>query len=115
MVELSTEMDAVFRALASGPRRQMLRRLTEQDLTVSQLGEPLDMTLAATSKHVKVLEKVGLVEQRVVGRDHICRLEAGPMSDVAEWLNFYERHWNKSLDALEALVATNNPKQEEKS
>jgi DNA-binding transcriptional ArsR family regulator len=71
--------------------------------------------LAATSKHVKVLEKVGLVEQRVVGRDHICRLEAGPMSDVAEWLNFYERHWNKSLDALEALVATDEPKQEEKS
>jgi DNA-binding transcriptional ArsR family regulator len=111
MVELSTEMDAVFRALASGPRRQMLRRLTEQDLTVSQLGEPLDMTLAATSKHIKVLERVGLVEQTVIGRDHICRLEAKPMSDVAEWLQFYERHWTKSLDALDELVAPTKPKE----
>jgi DNA-binding transcriptional ArsR family regulator len=112
MVELSTEMDAVFRALASGPRRQMLRRLTEQDLTVSQLAEPLDMTLAATSKHIKVLERVGLVEQTVVGRDHYCRLEAGPMSDAAEWLAFYEGHWSKSIDALEELVTTKSQKKE---
>lgn len=108
-------MDAVFRALASGPRRLMLRRLTEQDLTVSQLAEPLDMTLAAASKHVKALERVGLVEQTVIGRDHICRLEAGPMGAAAEWLQFYESHWNKSLDALEALVTTDKSQKKEKS
>jgi DNA-binding transcriptional ArsR family regulator len=114
MVEDSVEMDAVFRALASVPRRQMLRRLTLQDLTVGELAEPLDMSLAAASKHVKVLERVGLVEQTVVGREHICHLEAKPMSAAAAWLQFYECHWTNSLDALDSLLESDASPSKEK-
>src|SRR5665213_4048999 len=61
------------------------------------------MTLAATSKHIKVLERVGLVEQTVTGRQHVCRLVALPLAPAAAWLDFYESHWAERLEALEDL------------
>lgn len=96
-------MDAVFQALASGVRREMLDRLTERELTVGELAEPLTMTLAAASKHIKVLERVGLVRQTVAGRRHVCRLEPIPLASASAWLRFYQRHWEERLDALESL------------
>jgi DNA-binding transcriptional ArsR family regulator len=98
-------MDAVFRALASGPRRNILGRLADRDLTVGELAEPLTMTLAATSKHIKVLERVGLVRQSVEGRRHVCQLEAQPLAPVAEWVRRYEQFWTERLDALESVFA----------
>jgi DNA-binding transcriptional ArsR family regulator len=103
MVEDRAGMDAVFHALAHDARRTMLRRLAGGELTVGQLAEPLDMSLAAASKHVQVLERAGLVRRTVSGRRHVCRLEPGPLASASAWLNFYERHWNERLDALEAL------------
>jgi DNA-binding transcriptional ArsR family regulator len=72
-------------------------------LTVGELAEPLTMSLEAASKHVKVLERAGLVRRTVTGRRHVCRLEPGPMASAAAWLQFYEGHWSERLDALEAL------------
>lgn len=103
MVEDSRELDAVFHALANGARRHMLGRLAERPLTVGELAEPLTMSLAAASKHIKVLERVGLVEQAVAGRHHLCRLVALPLAPAADWLRFYERHWERRLDALEDI------------
>jgi DNA-binding transcriptional ArsR family regulator len=103
MVEDRAGMDAVFHALAHDARRTMLRRLAGGELTVGELAEPLDMSLAAASKHVQVLERAGLVRRTVSGRRHVCRLEPGPLASASAWLNFYERHWNERLDALEAL------------
>jgi DNA-binding transcriptional ArsR family regulator len=103
MVEQTTELDGVFHALANGARREMMGRLAGADLTVSELAAPLTMTLAAASKHIKVLERVGLVEQSVVGRQHICRLEPLPLASASSWLHAYERHWQERLDALENL------------
>ena len=97
-------MDAVFQALANEARRDMIGRLAEGDLTVSELARPLTMTLAAASKHVKVLERVGLVRQTVSGRQHVCRLEVGPLASASAWLRFYERFWAERLDAMEALL-----------
>ncbi len=97
-------MDALFRALASAARREMLGRLAEADLTVGELAEPLTMTLAATSKHIKVLERVGLVRQTVAGRRHVCRLEAEPLAPASEWLRLYERFWSDRLEAMELLL-----------
>ena len=99
-------MDAVFHALANDARRRMLRRLAGGELTVGELAEPLTMSLAAASKHIKVLEQAGLVRRTVAGRRHVCRLEAGPLADADAWLRFYERFWAKRLDALEALAQT---------
>src|ERR1700722_8801889 len=103
MVDQIADLDAVFHALAHGARRSMLGRLTERELTVGELAEPLTMTLAAVSKHIKVLEHVGLVEQTVEGRQHVWRLVALPLAPAAAWLSFYERYWSDRLDALEEL------------
>jgi DNA-binding transcriptional ArsR family regulator len=103
MVEESAGMNAVFHALAHSVRREMLRRLTACELTVGELAEPLTMSLAAASKHVKVLERAGLVHLTVDGRRHVCRLEPAPLASASAWLRFYERYWSERLDALEGL------------
>lgn len=97
-------MDAVFHALAHGARREMIGRLSDGALTVGELAAPLTMSLAAASKHVKVLEHAGLVRRTIDGRRHVCRLEPAPLASASSWLRFYERHWEERLDALEALL-----------
>jgi|SRR5271156_3781828 len=106
MVVHQTEMTLVFHALAHETRRNMLGRLASSDLTIGELAEPLSMSLAAASKHVLVLEKAGLIHRNVIGRRHVCRLEAGPLAAANEWLSFYERYWNERLDALDTLMRT---------
>jgi DNA-binding transcriptional ArsR family regulator len=108
MVDQSAWMDGIFHALANEARRDILRRLDEGELTVGELAEPLTMTLAAVSKHIKVLERAGLVRQTIAGRRHVCRLEATPLASASAWLRFYERHWEERLDALETLFHTNS-------
>jgi DNA-binding transcriptional ArsR family regulator len=100
MVEDLAGMDDVFHALSHEARRAMLSRLAHGELTVGQLAEPLDMTLAAASKHVKMLERAGLVHRTVDGRRHLCRLEPGPLAPAYDWLRYYERFWTERLGAL---------------
>ena len=102
MVEQAA-VDDVFHALAHGVRRDMLARLAAGELTVGELAQPLAMSLAAASKHVKVLEDAGLLRRTVAGRRHLCRLEAGPLAAAYTWLAFYEGFWRDRLDALEEL------------
>ena len=109
MVEELVPIDAVFQALANGARRDMIGRLAESDLTVGELAQPLTMTLAAASKHIKVLERVGLVRQTVSGRQHVCHLEAEPLASVSAWLRFYERFWTERLDAMGAMFQPDPP------
>jgi DNA-binding transcriptional ArsR family regulator len=101
MAEQHATLDAVFHALADPTRRAMLQSLSSQERTVGQLAMPFRMTLAAASKHVKVLERAGLVHRAVRGRRHICRLEPDPLAGAHAWLKFYERFWTERLDALE--------------
>lgn len=101
-------MNEVFHALAHDARRVMLTRLASGDLTVGQLAEPFSISLEAASKHIRVLERAGLVRRTVQGRRHICRLEARPLASAAAWLRFYERFWTKRLDALESLLQSGN-------
>jgi len=81
----------------------MLRRLAAGERTIGELAEPCDMSLAAASKHVRVLERAGLVRRTIRGRTHRCRLEARPLADAQAWLSFYERYWTARLDALQGL------------
>jgi DNA-binding transcriptional ArsR family regulator len=108
MVEGDAVMDSVFHALAHGARRDMLGRLAGREL-----AQPLAMSLAAASKHIKVLERAGLVQRTVDGRRHVCRLDPAPLASAALWLRFYERYWTERLDALEELFRT-NPDQEDR-
>lgn len=97
----SDRLNAVFHALGDATRRGMLRRLAEGELSVSQLSAPFEMSLAAASKHVKALEKAGLIRREVRGRMHVCRLEPGALARAHDWLSFYERFWAGRLDELE--------------
>ncbi len=83
----------------------MLRALAGGERTVGELAAPHAMTFAAASKHVKVLERAGLLRRRVAGRAHLCRIEARPLAAADDWLRFYERFWSEQLDALGALVS----------
>jgi DNA-binding transcriptional ArsR family regulator len=105
MVEYPSEkLDSVFHALADPTRRALLRALEERDQGISELAAPFDMSLEAVSKHVKVLERAGLVRRTVEGRTHICRLDTEPMHGGLEWIRHYEQYWNRKLDELEGLL-----------
>jgi DNA-binding transcriptional ArsR family regulator len=105
MVEYTkAPLDAVFHALADGTRRSMLERLALRPHSVGELADPFDMSLAAASKHIQVLERAGLVRREIQGRSHVCSLDAAPMHAGAEWLRHYEAFWHQRLDALEALL-----------
>ena len=117
MVELSTprtgpELSSVFHALGDATRRRMLRELAGGERTVGQLAEPFAMSLAAASKHIKVLESAGLIRREIRWRTHVCRLEPGPLARAHEWLGFYERFWNDRLDDLERLLREEREKPE---
>jgi DNA-binding transcriptional ArsR family regulator len=105
-------VDDVFHALAHGARREMLERLAQGELTVGELAEPLAMSLNAASKHIKVLERAGLVRRTVNGRTHVCRLEPAPLASADAWLRHYEHYWIARLDALDALLSSDNPQEE---
>ena len=99
-----SQLDAVFHALGDPTRRMMLRRLVQGEHTVGQLAEPFSMSLAAASKHIKALESAGLISREVLGRTHVCHLNAGPLRVADEWLRYYERFWTARLDRLEELL-----------
>jgi DNA-binding transcriptional ArsR family regulator len=97
-------LDSTFRALADPTRRGMLASLALGDKSIGELAEPLRMSFAGASKHVKVLEDAGLVARRKDGRNQIIRLEARPLEEAERWLRQWEKFWNVRLDRLEALI-----------
>jgi DNA-binding transcriptional ArsR family regulator len=94
-------LSATFAALADPTRRAILARLAGGEASVTALAEPFDMSLPAISKHLKVLERAGLIAR---GRDaqwRPCRLHAGPLKEVADWVGHYRKFWEESFDRLE--------------
>ncbi len=104
MVESEAPLDAIFHALGDGTRRRMLRALADGEKTVGELAEPFEISLAAVSKHIKVLESAGLISREIRWRTHVCRLAPGPLAAAHDWLGFYERFWTDRLDLLERLL-----------
>jgi DNA-binding transcriptional ArsR family regulator len=99
------QLDAVFHAMADPTRRAMVRSLAGGARTVTELAAPHPISLAAASKHVKVLERAGLVQRTVHGRRHVCRLDAHPLAAATRHLRSYEQFWTERLAALDAFVA----------
>src|SRR5690606_11553794 len=93
-------LSLTFSALADPTRRGILARLATGEATVKELAEPYDMSLAAVSKHLKVLEGAGLISRGREAQWRPCKLEAAPMREVADFIEFYRRHWEASLDRL---------------
>ncbi len=97
-------MDAVFHAIADATRRSMLERLRKRALTVTELAAPYDMSLNAVSKHIKTLEKAGLVRREIRGREHSCRLDAARFEEAMNWMSYYSGFWSERMDALEKHI-----------
>lgn len=97
-------LDLTFSALSDPTRRAIVRRLAARKRTVGELAEPFDISLPAISKHLRVLEKAGLVVQERQGRLRRCRLSAGPLRDAARWIENYRRFWEESLDRLDEYL-----------
>src|SRR5216117_3196566 len=94
-------LDATFAALADPTRRAILARLAAGEAAVTELAAPFAMSLPAISKHLKVLERAGLIARGREAQWRPCRLEAGPLKDAAEWLEHYRRFWEQSFDRLD--------------
>ncbi|GAK45795.1 transcriptional regulator, ArsR family [Tepidicaulis marinus] len=91
-------------ALADPTRRAILARLASGEASVSELAEPFDMSQPAVSKHLKVLEKAGLITRGRKAQYRPCKLDPGPLKDVAAWLEHYRQFWDESLGRLEAYL-----------
>src|SRR2546422_3408387 len=96
--------DATFAALADPTRRAILARLAWGEASVTELAEPFEMTLPAVSKHLKVLERAGLIARGREAQWRPCRLQAGPLKDADEWIERYRRHWEESFDRLDSYL-----------
>ncbi|HNC80121.1 MAG TPA: metalloregulator ArsR/SmtB family transcription factor, partial [Rhodocyclaceae bacterium] len=101
-------LSATFAALADPTRRAILARLATGEATVSELAEPFAMSLPAVTKHLKVLQRAGLVSQGRRAQWRPCRLEARPLQDAADWVGQYRRFWDERLDRLEDYLRTLN-------
>ncbi|MEZ6190716.1 MAG: metalloregulator ArsR/SmtB family transcription factor [Phycisphaerales bacterium] len=101
---IGPSLDATFSALADPTRRAILTRLGEADpvagVSVGELAEPFDMSLPAISKHLRVLERAGMLNQQRDGRVRRCRLDPKPISEAAQWIEHHRKFWNQQLDAL---------------
>ena len=97
-------LTTTFAALADPTRRAILARLASGQTSVTELAEPFEMSLPAISKHLKVLERAGLIARGREAQWRPCRLEAGPLKDVAKWIEYYRRFWEQSFDRLEEYL-----------
>src|SRR5258707_12562780 len=99
-----SDLDTTFAALADPTRRAILARLSSGEASVKELAEPFDMTLPAVTKHLKVLQRAGLITQGRRAQWRPCRLEAQPLREVADWVEQYRRFWDESFDRLDQYL-----------
>jgi DNA-binding transcriptional ArsR family regulator len=104
------ELNRAFAALADPTRRAIVARLARGEATVMELAAPFDMTQPSISKHLKVLERAGLISRSRVAQTRPCRLEAAPLQRVGEWLDMYRSLWEHSFDRLDEFLKPVPPK-----
>jgi DNA-binding transcriptional ArsR family regulator len=101
---VNERLTTTLAALADPTRRAILARLSTSETTVTELAKPFDMSLPAISKHLKVLEHAGLIARSREAQWRPCRLDAGPMKEVAEWIEHYRHFWEDSFDRLDEYL-----------
>jgi len=101
----SRRLDHVFAALSDPTRRAIVARLARGDASVGEIAEPFAMTAPAVTKHLKVLERAGLLTREVDGRVHRCRLHVRPMEDAVAWIARHRKFWERQFDSLSAYLA----------
>ena len=106
-------LDSTLHALADSTRRDILLRLADQERSVNEIAEPYEMSLAAVSKHLKVLEGADLIVKRKEGRSYLCRMNYEPLTEVSELIKTYRKFWEARFDELEQFLDENKPHNEE--
>lgn len=97
-------LSLTFQALADPTRRAILARLTDGAMTVTEIGEPFDISLPAVSKHLRVLERAGLIRRGRAAQWRPCELDAQPLKEVADWIATYKKFWTDNFDRLDAYL-----------
>jgi DNA-binding transcriptional ArsR family regulator len=104
MLQSDPQLDQVFFALSDSTRRAILARLAEGDTTIGELAAPFDISKPAVTKHMKVLERAGLIDRRINGRKHQCSLSTSGLKTAEDWINFHRRFWESRFSALDNLL-----------
>lgn len=104
MVEYTSNLDSVFGSLADPTRRDILRRVAARELSVNEIAQPYNLTLAAISKHIKILERARLIRKSRRGRCHYVKASPAAFKEAAEYLERYKALWDERYDALEQIV-----------
>jgi DNA-binding transcriptional ArsR family regulator len=102
---LENQLDLFFGAVADSTRRSMLDRLRDGPLTVTELAKPYPMSLNAVSKHVKTLERAGLIHRTITGREHSCSLDPAAFDDALGWMSYYSEFWTGRMEGLAKHLA----------
>jgi DNA-binding transcriptional ArsR family regulator len=105
----NTALDQVFNALCDPTRRAILARLTDREARVTDIAAEFPISLNSISKHIRMLERAGLVRRSIAGREHLLSLEAAPLAEAQMWIEHYRRFWEGRLAALEAFVTRQKP------
>lgn len=98
------DLDDTLTALADGTRRAILQRLSTGEARVTELAAPFAISLNSVSKHIRILERAGLVRRRIAGRDHFLSFDPAPLNEAARWIEQHRAFWTQRLDALEAAL-----------
>lgn len=106
----SSRLDGVFNALCDPTRRAILARLTGVEARVTDIASAFPISLNSISKHIRMLERAGLLRRSIVGREHVLSLNAAPLEEATQWLEHYRRFWGDRLAALETYVTRKQPK-----
>jgi DNA-binding transcriptional ArsR family regulator len=104
MTQPQRRLDNLFFALSDATRRAILARLSSGDTTIGELSQPFQISAPAISKHMKILEKAGLINRRVNGRQHHCSLSPGALKTAEDWLNYHRTFWEVRVDAREDFL-----------
>jgi DNA-binding transcriptional ArsR family regulator len=104
----SARLDGVFNALCDPTRRAILAHLTDRDARVTEIAQEFPISLNSISKHIRMLERAGLLRRSIVGRDHVLSLNAAPLAEAQAWIERYRRFWEGRLAALDAYITKKN-------
>lgn len=110
MVNYGISLNATFAALSDPTRRAIMERLAQGTRKVSDLAAPFDMSLPAISKHLKVLERAGLIKRSKVGREHLIDVDAQPLEEAQDWIAMYAKFWEQQFDSLDRFLKETDPK-----
>ena len=103
--KMITQLDQIFNSLADSTRRDILKRLVNQELSVSEVAKPYKMSLAAVSKHLKVLERANLLGRRRDGKRYILSADVHPLKEIDNWIEFYRKYWDDAFNQMDDYLA----------